>query len=46
MVHLEGQVRFAGLLYVLTAIAGSFAMGYVPDQLISSRERSGDNRWR
>jgi hypothetical protein len=26
--------RFAGLLYVLTSIAGFFAMGYVPDKLI------------
>ena len=26
--------RFAGLLYVLTSIAGFFAMGYVPSKLI------------
>lgn len=26
--------RFAGLLYVLTSIAGFFAMGYVPGKLI------------
>ena len=26
--------RFAGLLYVLTSIVGSFAMGYVPSKLI------------
>src|SRR5271163_270771 len=39
--HRRGQMtftrnpgRFAGLLYVLTSIAGFFAMGYVPGKLI------------
>ena len=30
----KNQGRFAGLLYVLTSIAGFFAMGYVPGKLI------------
>jgi len=30
----ENSGRLAGLLYVLTAIVGFFAMGYVPDKLI------------
>jgi hypothetical protein len=32
--NLGNPGRFAGLLYVLTSIAGFFAMGYVPDKLI------------
>jgi hypothetical protein len=34
MPSIVNQGRFAGLLYILTSIAGFFAMGYVPNKLI------------